>query len=92
MSVPARVSSGKYPPAFPRHGLPDAPDAAELLRQDPSRLAAVAHEMARFSTDLRAICQAAIDLADGVGIEEAVADQVVGHAIREIRAGRRRVG
>jgi hypothetical protein len=82
--VPNRPTIG----AFPRLSTADAPDPGRWIREDPQRLAAVIQEMARFTDDRRAIAQAALDLADGVGIEEELADRIVSEALRDLNGGR----
>jgi len=81
---------GSFSGAFPCRAKPSAPTADEMLRQDPSRLAAVVTEMARFTSDLRAVAQGAIELADSAGIDEALADRIIVAAVRKLREGKAR--
>jgi hypothetical protein len=55
-------------------------------------LAFVVFEAARFGGDLKAAVQGVLVLADRLGIPETTADDVVGDAVRAIRAGEHHVG
>lgn len=78
--------------AFPSRNIVKAPSPDEWIRQDPRRLAGIVLEAARFGSDLKAIAVAVLELADGLGIEEATADEIVAAAFHNLRHGGRHAG
>jgi hypothetical protein len=83
------------PGAFPRaREDTEPPDLDAWLRSDPRRLGGIVAEAARFSLDLKAVAAEVLALADRLGIDEAVADDVVVAALRAVasRDGGRRAG
>lgn len=81
---------GYYRRAFPRRETPTGPGPLEWLAADPRRLSGVVREMSRFTTDWKAIAGAVAELADGAGIVEEVADEIIASAIRDARKEARR--
>ncbi len=70
-------------PAFPRPAVgTEAPNLDEWLIEDPRRLANVVREAVRFGGDLKWVVAAILAEADRLGIPEAVADEIVGTALR----------
>ncbi|MHB1845328.1 MAG: hypothetical protein ACYCWW_10910 [Deltaproteobacteria bacterium] len=86
--VPNRPALGTFAGAFPRRNRVVVPTASEWIADDPERLAGVVAEMARFSSDWRAIADATAKLADQAGIAEDVADAVIVQALRAAREAR----
>jgi hypothetical protein len=69
--------------AYARRSSPEAPTADERLREDPERrLSNVVQEMRCFGDELQRIIEAALDLADRLGIDELQADDIVAAALR----------
>ncbi|MGD0894555.1 MAG: hypothetical protein ABSA08_00810 [Acidimicrobiales bacterium] len=62
------------------------------LIADPTRLAEVVAEVARFTRDPRRVAEGVLELADALGIEEAVADRIVEEALRGLRRSDADVG
>ncbi|MFZ0059395.1 MAG: hypothetical protein WAL35_05050 [Acidimicrobiales bacterium] len=81
--------------AFPRvrEGV-EPPNLDDWLREDPRRLGRIVDEAARFRFDLKAVAAEVLALADTLGVDEALADQIVADALRSVagRNGGRRVG
>jgi hypothetical protein len=66
--------------------IPLTPGPAEWATADPRRLTAITMQMCRFTRDDRRVAVGALELAEGIGIDEEVAIRAIATGIREARA------
>lgn len=71
--------------AFPRRDSPEAPTAAEWLREDARRLRRVTLEVARFTTDDRLVAESVLSLAETLELEFDLAVDIIASALRDAR-------
>ena len=72
--------------AFPRQVTTEAPTLDEWLRVDPRRLRGIVLEACRFSRDERRVVEGVLELAHRLGIDLALASDIVTHALIDARA------
>jgi hypothetical protein len=82
LSDPALPTDRPVIGAFPMRTTVDSPTAAEWIREDPRRLAAVVMEMLRFTADVVKVARTSLELAERLGIDENLAVEVVAEGIR----------
>lgn len=90
--VPNRPALGAFRGAFPRRDSLHAPVAAEWYTEDPDRLRYFVAEVATFTKDPRRLAEAALQLAEDVGIPSATAEPIIAQALRDLKGGGRRAG